>query len=314
MAMDHSASVSARKLLWLGTAGLWTLAALLKLQPQMFSANLFINVLAPTAADSQPAWLAALLSWTGDIWVHHMAIANFSVFLIEAAIAVLLWMGPDRRGGRTGLWILIVWSLIVWVAGEGLGSLLSGDASFMSEAPGSAPLYGVAAAMLLLPRAFWIDGKATRWLRIGLGVFWACGTAMQLQPDFFTGAGLAGVFGNVTMNGTQPPYMALLINMMVTTTYLHAIGWNLVFVLAMALLAAGFLLKAPARVMLWLSLSWLLFLWIFPQAFGSLWTGTGTDPGSAVPVVLLTLTALSTKALRPARLERRLRTVSGTAP
>lgn len=284
--------ISPRNALWAGVSSLWTIVTLLKLQPQMFSANLFINVLGPTAADSQPAWLHALLNFFDKLWVQHPALANVSVFAIEAIIVVLLWLGPDRRAGRIGLWALIVWGVMVWVIGEAFGSLLTGDASVMSEAPGASIVYVAAGILLLVPPRSWLDGRMLRWLRIGLGAFWLFGAFLQVQPAFWTGPGLAGIFGDVTMNGTQPPFMAQIINVMVTTTFLHAALWNALFVLIMVVLGVQFLRGRGGRQFAAFALLWTLFLWISPQAFGGLWAGTATDPGTAVPLALLTFVTL----------------------
>lgn len=281
-------SSAARSVLRWGLPGLWTIAALLKLQPRMFTPELFINVLGPTAVDGQPPWVFRLLMWFDRLWVHHMAAADLTVFLIEAAIAALVWFGPERRTGRLGLILLIAWCALVWVFGEGFGSILTQGASVLSEAPGSAVFLASAALLLLLPRATWSSGRPIAWLRLAIGAFWLGGAVLQSAPFLWTGPGIAGVFGDVTMNGTQPPFMAFLTNIMVTTTLTHPAVWNALFVAAM--LALGVLFLRPAGVWRYrLVLPWLAFMWALPQAFGNLWTGTATDLGGAVALGLLIL-------------------------
>lgn len=197
--------MSPRIALWAGVASLWIIVTLLKLQLQMFSANLFINVLGPTAAASQPPWLYALLSFVDRLWVQHLALANLTVFAVEAIKRRTALAWPRLAGGTHRPLALIAWGAVVWAVGGAFGSLLSGDARVMSEASGVSLVYVITGIVLLLPAKGWLDGRAQRWLRIGLGAFWLFGAFLQVQPDFWTGAGLAGVFGDVTLNGTQPP-------------------------------------------------------------------------------------------------------------
>jgi hypothetical protein len=284
--------VRLRGLLATGLAALWSLDALLKLQPAMFSAALFVNVLGPTAVDGQPPWLYRLLSWFDGLWVRHMAVADLGVFLVEAAIAGLLWLGPDRRVGRAGLWALVAWGTLVWVLGEGLGGLVSGDATVLTEAPGASLLYVGAAVLLLLPDAAWRSGRVHRWLAVGMGVFWLLGAALQAQPDFWTAPGLGGVFGDVTMNGPQPEFLAILTNAMLVLAFRAPVALNAALILVMLVLALALLTGAWRRGAEGLAIAFGLFMWACAQGFGGLWTGTATDPGSAVPVTLLTLLAL----------------------
>lgn len=287
-AAGRARQMAARHALWLGLAFLWTFNAVLKLQPAMFTPALFVNVLGPTTVDDQPPWLQHLLMHFDRMWVHHTAVGDALVFVVEGTIATLLWFGPRRAAGRWGLVLSAAWALLVWAVGEGFGSLFTPDASVLSEAPGAGLIYAAAATLLLLPETVWERGAALRGLRVGLGLFWLWAAAWQLRPGFFAGPTLAGVFGDVTMNGQQPPFLLMLVNATVYATLQHPVVWNLAFVGIMTLSGALHLRGGPRRVLLPLQAAWLLFLWAVPQAFGNLWTGTATDPGTAVPLALLT--------------------------
>jgi len=280
-----------RRRLWYAFAALWSVDALLKLQPQMFSPSLFVNVLGPVAADVQPAWLAAVLAATNGLWVHHMVLGDAAVFAVEAAIAALLWTGWERRAGRAGLWLAVVWSLAVWVAGEGMGGLIAGDASWLAEAPGATVVYAAIAAVLLVPAASWRSGGLARAVRHGLGLFWLAGALVQLAGPFWTGAGLGAVFGDVTMNGQQPVMVERIINAVLSSVVSHPVPWNAALAGGMVVLAALYAARGTGAWPLAASLVWLAFVWVTSEAFGNLGTGTATDPGQAVPLALLAWTA-----------------------
>lgn len=283
---------AARHLLWSGLVLLWSVDALLKLQPRMFSAEFFVNVLGPIAADGQPAWLYHLLTWFDDLWVGHMVVGDLLVFAVEAGIAALLWFGPERRAGRLGLVALVVWAAVVWVFGEGFGGLFTGDPSVLSEAPGAAILYAAMAVLLLGHPAGWRDGRYPSVLRLGVGLLWILAALLEATPDFWTGPGLARVFGDVTMNGTLPAWAAFLNNLMILSTFHHAPLWNALFVVVMGSIGLAVLGGRTGRCWTVLVLAWTSFLWIFPQAFGGLTVGTATDPGTAPLLCLVTLAAL----------------------
>jgi hypothetical protein len=76
--------------------------------------------------------------------------------------------------------------LIVWYFGQGLGELFTGSATYLMAAPGSALLYALLAATLLLPRTVWSSPGLLATLRVGGGALWAMGALLQLGPPFWS--------------------------------------------------------------------------------------------------------------------------------
>lgn len=295
--MDAAGGVRARA--GQALAALWSLDALLKLQPHMFTPALFVNVLGPVAVDDQPPWFASMLDAVDRVWVRHMALADLAVFAVEASIALLLWWGPARRPGRIGLWLLLAWLAVVWVFGEGMGGLVSGDASILSEAPGTTVFYAATAVALLAPLQAWQGGRVAQGLRWGLGLFWLMGAALQLNGSFWTAAGLGGIFGNVTMNGLEPVFVLRLLDLVLGLVMAHPAVWNLVIVAALAALGVATLALGPRPAVAWAATVWLLLCWATAQAFGGLFTGTATDPGAAVAFGLFVWLARAAWGARP---------------
>lgn len=270
-----------------GLSVLWLFDALLKLQPSMFTSQLIVNVIAPSAADNQPPWLHHLMIAGARSWYHWLPWSTFGILLVEGFLAWAAWRGPDDRLGRLGLNVSIIWAIVVWIMAEGLGGLLTSSPSLMTNAPGSAPLYAVIAGILLLPPAIWRSPRFYAKLRRGLSLFFLAAALIQTFPTFWTAPGAGGIFGDITMNGNEPVAMQQLINALVLMSMRAPILLNLIFISIMVYIAFALwqgTLTGPARLVIVL---WLAFIWIAPQAMGGLLTGSGTDPGVEFPLALL---------------------------
>lgn len=277
-----------RRYIWRGLSVLWLFDAALKLQPKMFTPSLIGDILAPAAQDSQPPWVYNLIAFSARIWQHHMVLFELGIFLIEAFIGLALWFGPEQSLGRAGLIISIFWSAVVFVFAEGFGGIFTGSASFLSGFPGSGPVYIALAFILLKSPEVWVSARFRSWLKRGLGGFFLLSGLIQVMPGtgFWTGPGLAGTFGDVTMMGTQPVLVQRMLNAVLPLLLSAPVLFNLVF--ATILLAFGvFLWRGRLNIVGWRLLwVWLFFVWSFAQAFGTLFTGTGTDPGPLLPLAL----------------------------
>ena len=278
---------AARRLLWVGLAVLWSMAALLKLQPGMFTPAFFVNVMGPVTVDDQPPWLDHLLAAFDRLWVHHIVAGDLLLFAVEALTAILIWSGPDRRSGRWGLWLSLGWGLLVWALGEGFGGLFTGDASVAGELPGSALLYAALGALLLVPEERWREGRMAEKLRTALGLFWVLAALWQALPAFWNGPTLGEVFGDLSMNGHQVPLLAMVTNAMLVASLRSTSLVNGILIVAMAL--QGFMLLTGRAGTAWAILTglWLAFSWVVVTGLGGLGTGTATDPGTAFPLALM---------------------------
>lgn len=268
-----------RVLRW-GFGILWVVDGLLKLQPGMFTSNLVINVLGANATDNQPRWLYHLMIGGANVWHGGLPWTTIAMALWEMAIGV----GIIRLTGRklsTLLWLTLAWCLVVWVMAEGMGGVLSGNPTFPGDAPGSTPFYAVGVLLLLYPH--WLKPTFYRWA----GAFWGVAALVQCLPANWSASNLAGIFGNVTMNGFEPTWVDRLNNAFILLGFHHPVAINLIFIVVMAVLAVGYgmgRIKGPIWI---LTIVWLALLWAIPQAFGTLFTGTGTDLGNEFPLVLL---------------------------
>jgi len=143
---EGPAGGSRRRALQLALAGLWLLDGALQLQPAMFSRAFADHVLEPAAAEN-PSWIASPI-----LAIAHLVSSQPLLFdLLFASLQLLIGFGLLWRATvRPALALGILWSLVVWYLGEGLGGVFAG-ASPLTGAPGAAVLYAFL-SLLAWPR------------------------------------------------------------------------------------------------------------------------------------------------------------------
>ena len=283
----RSAAMRSRRALWRGLGVLWLVDALLQAQPAMFTAAFVGNVLAP-AAYGQPYWLAVPMQLFDGLWGRLLIPANVVAIVVQFAIALPLLLAPERKWGRIGLVVSIVWSAGVWIFGEGLGGLLTGTGTFLTGAPGSVALYALGALFLLIPAWLWEGGEVLRWLEEVLGFLWIGGAVLQALPNagFWTPDGLSGIFASVAAS-PQPSFLSAPIAALAASTETAPVAWNLLFVAVLAAAGLALVRGAAPTLTYGLAFAWSFFTWWFGQAFGMLGTGLSTDPNSGIVWMLL---------------------------
>lgn len=128
--------------------GLWLLDGILQLQPAMFTSAFVSTVLSPNL-QAQPSIIVSLINFGIRTWNINNFWFNLVSALIQLLIGALLLLPFRDKAHRLGLWISVVWALIIWIFGEGLGNLFTGTATLYTGTPGSALLYLIIAITLL---------------------------------------------------------------------------------------------------------------------------------------------------------------------
>jgi hypothetical protein len=266
-----------RRVLTAALGALWFVDSFLQMQPGMFTMDMISTIMQPTL-QGQPAWLQHLINWSIHLVTPHVGWWNWGFAGIQFIIAFLLLSGRPRAV-RAGLVVSVVWGIVVWVFGEGLGGILTGSATMLTGAPGSVILYVWIALLLLLPDASWNLADRFSLVRDGAAVLWLLAAVAQALGGYWTSLALSSVFqSNASM---QPGWLAAVINPVVAEAAHAPVLLNAVFVAVMAvvgLLTWG----TSARVWaFWVGWLFLLFVWIFGQGLGMVLTGMGTDPNAA---------------------------------
>ncbi|HBQ94673.1 MAG TPA: hypothetical protein DD856_06195 [Sulfobacillus sp.] len=94
------------------------------------------------------------------------------------------------------------------------------------------------------------------------------------------------------MNGNEPTILQMAINAMVISSQLHPVLENGIYSAILLVLSLLSFFRPKSRWTAIITGVWMIFLWAVPQAFGTLLSGTGTDPGMFLPFTLLAWTLL----------------------
>jgi len=296
----------ARRLLQLVLAGLWLLDGVLQYQAFMFSRG-FSDMLAGTASGN-PGVVASPITWDAALVGHHLVLLN----AIFATIQLLLGIGIAWRPTvRVALAASIAWSLGVWWFGEGLGMVLTGNASPVNGAPGAVILYALLAVLLwpadrpvpfpapfATARALGVPVARALWL-----VLWLSLAYFALLPGNRAPQALHDMIAGLTDG--EPGWLAALGRGAASTVAHQGLAASTVLAVALVIVAVGVYLPAPAaRGALVLAIVVAAVIWVFGEAFGEIMTGGATDPSSGPLLALLALAYWPARAVvtPPARL------------
>jgi hypothetical protein len=270
--------------------GLWLLDAILQYQSFMFT-RAFGQMLAATAPGN-PALIANPITWAASLVEHHGEALNTSFATVQLLLALgIAW----RPTVKIALGASIAWSLGVWWLGEGLGSVLTGNASPVSGAPGAVLIYAVLAVLLwptdrgnapapfVAARAVGARASRALWL-----VLWVSMAYFSLLAANRTPQGLHDMISG--MAAGEPGWLSSIDRFAAATVAQHGLAAAIVLAILLAVIAAGVYLPAPAaRATLVLAVVVAAAIWVFGEALGTIFTGGGTDPNSGPLLVLLAL-------------------------
>lgn len=271
---------------------LWLGDGLLQLQPRFWTSDLVTKVLTPNLS-GQPAPLQALLRRSIGLAGGHVILFNGSIVAVQVLLGIALLR--DWRP-RLALAASVLWSLGIWVLGEGLGGLLTGAALFLSGAPGAVLIYAVLALAAWPEEQRHAFSRVGNWPRAMLALLWLLAAALQLQSVYRAKDGLAQVIaGNAE---GEPALLHASLHWAAGAIAGHGLELTLALALLQLALGLGLIWSRDRRPWLAAGILWALCAWWFGQALGQLFTGLGTDPNIGPLVVLLTLAIWPQSALQ----------------
>jgi hypothetical protein len=279
---------------------LWLLDGALQLQHRMFTSNFAHQVIAP-ATQGQLGLVSGPTHLAIKIVLAHPAVWNVLFAGIQLLIGILIL---NRRTIRRGLILSVVWGLIVWYFGEGLGGLLTWQTTILMGAPGAALLYSIL-SLAIMPDKKDKTQESRRpayWLPLVWAILWIGGAIYQLLPGQNTTAALSSMISGMT-NGA-PGWLASIQNHIANALNGHNI-WFIVWLAALQALI-GLLVLFPGharRTALTAGIILSLIFWFVGQGLGQYYSGLATDPNSAplfilMAVAILGCTPLAFKQLR----------------
>ena len=280
----------ARRMLQLTLGAIWLLDAVLQYQPFMFT-RAFGHMLA-AAGPGNPSAVAGPISWNARLVEHHGTALNTTFATVQLLLALgIAW----RPTVRPALAASIAWAAGVWWLGEGLGGVLTGNASPVNGAPGAAILYALLAVLLwpadraaepvpfVAARAVGTRAARAVWLAL-----WASLACLALQPAARAPQALHDMIAS--MAGGEPGWMATIDQNAAALVAHHGLAASIALAAAFAVIAAGVYLPPPAaRSAFVLAIVVAALIWVVGEALGAIFTGGGTDPNSGPLLVLMAL-------------------------
>ena len=263
---------------------LWLIDAGLQMQPFMWTRQFGSGTIA--AAGVGEPWVIG-----APVRLAARVIASQPVAFNVVFVAIQLGVGAGLLVARTPRWVRLScigslgWAFGVWVLGEGLGGVFTGQIGLDVGAPGAALLYAI------ITIAGWPSERPIgRWLLYAWAAVWVLGAALQLLPAQRSAEGL----------GAQVEMAAMMSPGALARPEAAAANWlGDLPSAAAALIASGL-----AAFQAWIGLGVLrsarqraaalraggilaLVFWVFCQGFGGISTAFATDPSSAPLLVLL---------------------------
>jgi hypothetical protein len=286
--MSRISILQARRALQVTLGVVWLLDAALQFQPFMFGRGFAAEILKPTAAGN-PSLVARPVLWSAQIVLAHPQFWNTVFALTQLLLGLALFW---RRSVKVALAGTVVWSLLVWWLGEGLGGVLAGSATPLMGAPGAVILYALL-ALLLWPAAADDNGCSladssilSRVAPLAWILVWAGEAYFALLPANDSPAAMQGMLAG--MADGEPQVIASLDRSLAHLAAHNGIigpGLGALFALcALAvLLPPRFAKPLYGLAMVLAAITWL------GQDFGGILTGQGTDPNSGPLLFLLAL-------------------------
>jgi peroxiredoxin len=287
-----------RRLLRVSFGLLWVFDGILQGQSSM-PLGMTTRVIGPTASAS-PNWVQHVANFGATIWSDHPIAASSASVWIQLGIGLWLLVAPRGNWSRAAGVAGVAWGLIVWVFGEVFGGLFAPGVSWMFGAPGAVLFYCFAGALLVLDEHRWSTGQIGRVLLRSLGLFFIAMAVVQALPGrgFWQGR-LSGVSSSGTLASMakamaatpQPHYFSSWLSTFGAFVSDHGFAVNLFVVIALAAVGLGLASKRPSLLRWAVVASVVVCLadWVLVEDLG-FFGGTGTDPNSMIPLLVLTVT------------------------
>lgn len=266
----------------------WLADGLLKFEPGLADRGQETYSFAMTAMGT-PSAVARVILHVGRLLVQHPALW-WGIGLVELVIGAAMVTG---WAVRTTLAVSIAWALSIWVLGEGFEGLSAGATSIVTGFPGAALLYAFL-ALLLWPSKRGADTSVAAGRppgRAGAKAVWAVvwlGAAIvQLRPQVGPGAFDSVLF----ISAREEPFPLAQMDRGVLgwLSLSHELWLSAVVTVLCALIAGTVLVDIVPRLALGTAIAFSLVVWLVGQDLGGVLSGSGTDLGTAPPLILLAL-------------------------
>lgn len=264
---------------------LWIVDGALKFQPGLADRARQAYSFAMTAMGTPPV-LARLIVRVGTLLTTHPELW-WGIGIVELLLGATLISGRARR---PVLAAAVVWSLCIWVIGEGFEGLSAGATSVVTGFPGAALLYAVIAALLWPAVAgagsLFGGGRVRRLAGKGVwSLLWLAGVAVQLRRPIGPGALDSVLF---LQSQDEPGPLSWLDRRVASwLSYEHLVYLSVGLAATFTCLGVLVWFDAALRPVLAAAIGVNVVFWVVGQNLGGIFSGDATDIGTAPLFVLL---------------------------
>ncbi len=279
----------ARRILRIGFGCLWIFDGLLQVQSSM-PLGLPSNVLQPAATGS-PQWVQHLVNSGASIWTDHPVQAAAASVWIQLGLGIWLIVAPRGRWSRLAGVASLGWGLVVWSFGEAFGGIFAPGLTWLFGAPGAVLFYCLAGLLVALPERLFSSPRLGRVMLTLGGAFLIGMAVLQAWPGRGYWQGRGGTLSAMVQAMAETPQPRVLSSWLSSFgSFDTAHGWAVNLFVVVALVVTGVLLVSGRRRFVFAGLVAIGILcladWVLVEDLGFV-GGTGTDPNSMLPMLLL---------------------------
>jgi hypothetical protein len=254
----------------------------------MFTRAFVTQIIEPAAA-GDPSFIAQPVLWAAQVMLHHIVFFN-AIFATTQLLIALGLLVPRTR--KLALAVSVAYALSVWWLGEGLGGILTGT-SPLAGLPGGVILYALVALLLWPPKVtvrpgVHVPASTGLFGPTGAGLMWAAlwGSFAYyfLLPANRGAKALAQLFSASAAG--EPGWLRSAETALANLVGDHGALVSVFLAMASVFTALGIFKPSLVKPALLLASGLALVIWV-TEAFGGIFTGTGTDPNTGPLLVVL---------------------------
>jgi hypothetical protein len=273
------------KLSLYGLAFFWIFDGLCQFQSKLLTKQFISAVVQPNFL-AYPGFLTNLTNQLSRIFLLNPVLFGSMIGLTQILIGGLIIFRSTRT---IGLYMSLLWGLFVWVFGENMANIFSGNFNVFSGFPGNALIYVILSGILIICLKKSID--QTDYFGLGLKLlwflFWIFSALGLMLPSFGGYQGLKNVY---LMNQFKLPLWLNNIDQLFHNLIVY-LGPNALFELVVLEIIIAMIVFVNNQVIFKIGLAVALILlsliWLIGQMAGMYFSGVMTDPNTALTMILV---------------------------
>ena len=263
---------------------LWIVDGILQFQPEMPYGFLSV-VIEPSIHAINNVGVERFLMIAYNIWLLHPFKFDALSGSLQIFIGAAYLLNRSTKALKYISFISIIWALVIWIFGEGLGGIPESGVSLLTGFPGSALIYIILAVPYISPKLGNIKNLQKYFIYTVSAIF-LIGGILQLIPGntFWTKGQLAyDIYMNINQQGENPIVYVILNH---TYVYLLFRENYLNIFMFLLMIASGLFILLHIRTGLILATVFVGLTWLLFQDMG-IYILPATDPNTGLPLLLM---------------------------